>query len=502
MATYTVQDTTMTALGDAVRNKVMGTTEQPVTSYPKTVLSFLGTYPFEFPAYVKKIKITGKLEHESKATYSSLKGLGIVPFIAGNTTDARLSEDFIIVIEETRGNFTLGHYESDFEIIIDSNAFTFVTATSNNANPTAYLSYTAIGLDENGNEFKYTPAEMVEKIDGLMTIPEEAFTITGDCQYRFAYGGWNWCIKEYGNQITTSDITNCNSMFYYNTTLGSIPFDINCMSGGIISLNGMFQDSYIRQAPRVINAKPSVLNQLFGGCYYLREIPDDFCDTWDWSYLYSGSSRCGNIFRNCYSLRKVPINFLKNAYSATTSYTSSNYYYYFQYCYSLDEVNDLVVVPTTITSNCFSNTFSYCGRLKNMTFETNEDGTPKTANWKNQVISLNNVGSGGDISYITSYNSGITRDKRVTDDVTYEALKNDPDWFTLDVNYSRYNHDSAVNTINSLPDTSAYLASNGGTNTIKFVGNSGALTDGGAINTLTEEEIAVATSRGWTVSLV
>jgi hypothetical protein len=66
--------------------------------------------------------------------------------------------------------------------------------------------------------------------------------------------------------------------------------------------------------------------------------------------------------------------------------------------------------------------------------------------------------------------------------------------------YSRYNHDSAVETINSLPDTSAYLAENGGTNTIQFNSVSGKLTDGGAINTLTEEEIAVAVARGWTVS--
>lgn len=66
---------------------------------------------------------------------------------------------------------------------------------------------------------------------------------------------------------------------------------------------------------------------------------------------------------------------------------------------------------------------------------------------------------------------------------------------------SVYNHDSAVETINSLPDTSAYLASAGGTNTIKFKGASGSATAGGAINTLTEAEIAVATAKGWTVTL-
>jgi hypothetical protein len=87
------------------------------------------------------------------------------------------------------------------------------------------------------------------------------------------------------------------------------------------------------------------------------------------------------------------------------------------------------------------------------------------------------------------------------EDVPYmdyvQALKDNPDWWTCDVNYSRYNHDSAVATINSLPDCSAT-----GTNTIKFKGTMGAKTDGGAINTLTEEEIAVAAAKGWTVSLV
>jgi hypothetical protein len=85
----------------------------------------------------------------------------------------------------------------------------------------------------------------------------------------------------------------------------------------------------------------------------------------------------------------------------------------------------------------------------------------------------------------------------VSNDETYQALKNDPDWYSLLPAYSRYNHDSAVNTINTLPDTSAY-----GTNTIKFVGTAGSATDGGAINTLTAEEIAVATAKGWTVSFV
>jgi hypothetical protein len=96
----------------------------------------------------------------------------------------------------------------------------------------------------------------------------------------------------------------------------------------------------------------------------------------------------------------------------------------------------------------------------------------------------------------------MTEATKIVDDATYQQLKDNPDSWTTDINYSRYNRTSAIETINSLPDTSAYLASAGGTNTIKFKGASGALTDGGAINTMTEEEIAVATAKGWTVSFV
>lgn len=148
----------------------------------------------------------------------------------------------------------------------------------------------------------------------------------------------------------------------------------------------------------------------------------------------------------------------------------------------------------------FSNVFSNTYRLKNFTFNKEEDGTAKSINWTNQTIDLsNNIGycSSFGKNYILNYNSGITKDKEVKDDATYQALKNDPDWFTQKVEYSRYNHDSAVNTINSLPDVSA-----GTGNTIKFKGEAGSATDGGAINTLTEEEIAVASAKGWTVTLV
>lgn len=209
------------------------------------------------------------------------------------------------------------------------------------------------------------------------------------------------------------------------------------------------------------------------------------------------------MFNYCYSLRSVPIILIKSG----NPYIYSSYSYFnsgFSYCYVLDELINLPIPYTkaTWTSNAFNSTFTYCNRLKNITFAL-KDGVPYTVTWKSQVINLSDyVGYTNNKSNILKYNSGITADKEVKDDASYQLLKNDPDWWTMDVNYSRYNHDSAVATINSLPDTSAYLATAGGTNTIKFNGQAGALTDGGAINTLTEEEIAVAAAKGWTVTLV
>ena len=112
-----------------------------------------------------------------------------------------------------------------------------------------------------------------------------------------------------------------------------------------------------------------------------------------------------------------------------------------------------------------------------------------------------------DVGYATRYSDVLYlvygSSKQVTNSDTYAALKDTEEWWTADINYSRYNHDSAVNTINSLPDTADYITSSGGSpNTVVFKGAAGASTDGGAINTLTEEEIAVATAKGWTVSYV
>lgn len=335
----------------------------------------------------------------------------------------------------------------------------------------------------------------------------EPIVLTGDCSGICSGQMASYYIENFGHTVSTNAITTTQRMFMYGT-MTNIPFAINFNHKSYWSLSSMFFNCHnLKALPEMKGAYPQEIANLCDSCYSLRYLPEDFGADWNWTQLQTNAyAAVNNCLSNCYSLRKVPASFMKNLWGKQTSSYYMFYYNGLMKDYALDEARDIPVQPVTLPTQCFSNFMTGCWRVKSITFETNEDGTPKTANWKNQNInwanSSNPMGYGNYANYFTDYNSGITADKRVTDDASYQALKNDPDWFTTNQAYSRYNHDSAVETINSLPDTSAYLAANGGTNTIKFAGKNGSATDGGAINTLTEAEIAVAAAKGWTVTFV
>ena len=349
-----------------------------------------------------------------------------------------------------------------------------------------------------GDTNKLTLDEMATKIQGIAPGPTTSdLTITGDCMYRFAAGGWDWVIKKYGDQITTHNITNIDHMFT-NSKVNRIPFSINLsdnQSYGFRMDSVFYGCSYLTELPYIENAAPTAL-QYFCASSSIQQIPENYFDNWNWSIMKNMTSAYdgyGNyIFYQCNKLRKLPLAWLANMNPQIVEY----YAYFsggFGYCTVLDELLELPVPYTRAwTSNAFDGFCENTHRIKNITF------APTGAKqWKNQNIDLSSNRGYGKVDI-----GVIGTDKRVVDDATYAALKNDPDWWTSDIAYSRYNHDSAVATINSLPDTSEYLATAGGTNTIKFKGAAGKKTDGGAINTLTAEEIAVAAAKGWTVTLV
>ena len=303
-------------------------------------------------------------------------------------------------------------------------------------------------------------------------VPDSAFVVTGDCTSMFVKP-WTWFVNMYGKNITTNNITNVANMFN-NSDATEIPFEINL--GNTVNMQMMFDNAT-----------------------QLVELPKfNISETPYWNTLTYGQGE--TMFRNCRNLLRVG-DYNKPFLSSLHNKNNIWYGQMFYCCDALEGLDGLSVGTETavIDSNKFSLTFGYCKRLKDVIFNT-DNGTPYVRKWKNQLIDLSmTVGYG-----ITANGrpASLLKEKEVTDDASYQALKDDPDWYTNLIEYSRYNHDSAVRTINSLPDTSAYLAENGGTNTIKFKGDSGSATDGGAINTLTEEEIAVATAKGWTVTIV
>lgn len=499
---YSIEDTTLTALGDAVRGKI-GETR---TEYKEKEVVFIENYSSRTETKVGEILI-------------DLPGVKYVK-IKKLILNEQVGHMYWATMNSSGGQYSSNMFQFDknneaISSLIFATGISQFKLWANASIPSENItfSYEFSCYDENMNliEIPYevpntlTPLQMAEEINGILPGPIlEELIITGDCDYRFANGGWDWFINKYGHMITTKDIENAQSMFHsFKGT--RIPFDLNFNTNKsyhqLANLFSLCQN--LTGIPKINGAKPYTTSDMFSGCYHLRELDYESVKNIDWSYIegqtsaYGGSR--GGAFKDCWSLRSLPMEFLNHGNPVVT-YSYSIYYYLFQNCYSLDEVIDLPNPHSQAnwTSNSFATSFNNCSRLKNLTFAL-KDGAPYVCpKWTKQIIDLTQlVGYTNSYSNIINYGSGITIDKRVTDDASYQALKDDPDWWTTDINYSRYNHDSAVATINSLPDCSAL-----GGNTIKFRGAAGAKTDGGAINTLTEEEIAVATAKGWTVSFV
>ena len=351
--------------------------------------------------------------------------------------------------------------------------------------------------EKNGLDTKYKPAEMGQAIRDIPSgggdVPPEALVLTGNCRFRFYNGGWDWFVEYYGDRITTKDIF--GGYIFQASNLKEIPFDLNLSSGA----DNLFSDARKLKKCPIIRGQIEGTSGLFSNCNNITDVSG--LNSADFSYMQTRSSNIENVFANCYSIRYIPKELISNIYCIGNSTRAQ---YMFNNCYCLEKIEGLVLNKWDIAFDAGSLTNQIISRNYRLdTFKFNLiENQPMTLKWKSALIDLSDyIGYCYNFNYIkdiTNYNSGITADKEVTDAESYEALKNDPDWFTAKIEYSRYNHDSAVETINSLPDCAAA----GGTNTVKFKGQSGELTDGGAINTLTEEEIAVAAAKGWTVSLV
>lgn len=520
-----IKDTTVQDIADSVRNigLLPKYTQEAITSFKyksPTATSLDDPTPTENPGAIS-LRVTipeaTKVKLTMKFAYSGYGNMGTLYFykITNNLTYDSRTLGY--------GNFA----ETPLVITIASNDFRIATERKSSA----YLGFIveAIPLDAEGNPItiykdtdniqKYSLEELTEALTNSAPVPpESAYKITDSLTYRFNGGGWDWFIDKYGDRITTEDLTSMSYSFV-DSKVTRIPFTINLKNAN--ALTDAFKNmTKLQECPKVrgtlYNTTSLTLSNAIDNVTNLRDFEDMFTNEMleDFKNIKcTGTYSCAKPirFNQCHSMRKLPSWWYQfRLCEDSTAFPNTSYTIYsssIAWCYSLDEVLNIPVIKcgAPATSNMFSSCFNYASRVKDITFETN-NGQPIVANWKSQTIDLTTTGWGGGgsvdgIEAVADY-SGVTRDKKVTDDASYQALKNDPDWYTSLEAYSRYDHDSAVRTINSLPDTSAYLASTSGTNTIKFKKTLGSSTDGGAISTLTAEEIAVATAKGWTVTLV
>lgn len=496
---YAINTSTLTALGDAVRGATGKYTRTDLTEivdlYTGTVeagknINFAVVYTTE----ISKVKM--KLISSSGPMAEFKTSSGYFTFDENG--------EYFYPVEQS---LSWGDWR-----------FTLFVRGANITEPFTYeIGITPYGADgnpmlEEGEAVNtMTLSQMTDELNQLSPGPTmEELTISGECAYRFTSGGWDWFLTKYGKKITTRDITYMSEAFN-GSKVSSIDFDLNFadVNRGSVDIQGLFTRCVnLKSFPKTNSLRIGSASYLFNECRNIREINNEFLDGIDFSFFNNDYEwqNYNDMFGYCSSLRKLPTDFIRNI-THPNQYGSNTYLYSgFYGCYNLDEATNLPF-PTDAEQydDFLSGTFQNCSRLKEMTFETNEDGTPKVANWSNQVLDLSlNTGYYSNQAtareYITNYNCGIDFDNDEAFDIlTYQSRKNSPNWFSYNEALSRYNKLSAINTINSLPDTSAF-ANDNGANTIMFRGPAGSSTDGGAINTMTDEEIAVAAAKGWTVS--
>lgn len=314
------------------------------------------------------------------------------------------------------------------------------------------------------------PSEI--KIDGYIPTAED-LTFTTNTSYSFSNDRFSWLFNHYDG-IKIKSGGNSSYMFASSHSITDLSNVSVTFPFSASNVKGMYYDCQkLKYFPRMSGNVESV-GRMFYNCLAVEEFPDDFFDNLKLEDNYYAESG-GSMFMDCHNLKKMPQ--LKTFFDAAGSpprYPEYNVLSrLFTNCYSLKQITNVPIPQSYQTTNVQQNMleFSFSGthNLTSLTFAPIQKPLP----WAGQILDL-------------------------TSNVGFKKVNYSDKTSQLD---SVYNYDSAVETINSLPDTSVYLAEAGGTNTIQFYSNQGANTEGGAIGNLTAEKIAVAAAKGWTVAL-
>lgn len=360
---------------------------------------------------------------------------------------------------------------------------------------------------KNGSTAVYKPGEMAAAITNLPTGGGDTETITfsGDISFLFASDGGSALYEAVKNKnLVFTNIRYGRGVFYNMSTNDTItPFTIHLLRGtynapGNVDFRGFYEGSSVVSNIVIDPPIHGAFGDEFRGFFMGSRLKNIDLSCIDTNYPIFGQSGAKSLFSESGYLRSINFTNSPQRYFAGNS---TDYQSTFYHCFDLDSLEDLYTTKQTDFFNAFEN----CSHLAKLTFKTVSPSNAKNPYYSSD-IDLSTVGyytndSEGDESYPLTHNirrfakSLVRQDatKEITNATTYAELKNDPDAWTTNVAYSRYNKTSAKETLVSLP----YIKE---THTIKFKGEAGSATDGGAIKNLTSSEIAVATAKKWTVA--
>lgn len=357
-----------------------------------------------------------------------------------------------------------------------------------------------------GGSSDLTLDQMVTEI-GSISGGSSISTITLGDSYGYTFSSQLITDEVYNllkNKIILTPASSLNNAFFFSS-LTNFDKEFSVEQNGV-GTQQLFYNSKLKETPVINWNNHSIGTAVYNTFGYssLEHITEDVFKNVSFSgWHYYSSMSFGSFISYCSHLESIEPNILKEWYSYGTNAQNQIYNSGFINDFCLRELKKLPIPRITTTKNLFgSQCFSGLYLCKDIVFDTN-NGTPYSVTWSNQTIDItDSVGLAIKQSNYDAHVARISNMHAVTNQTEYDLYKNTDNWCACsfapvkDYSYSKYNHDSAVATINSLPDVSQ-----GSNNTIKFKGSNGSATDGGAINTLTAEEIAVATAKGWTVTM-
>lgn len=364
--------------------------------------------------------------------------------------------------------------------------------------------------EKNKSSLTYKPADMAAAINSLPTGGGK-FVLSGADGKSF----WQNTSSAIFNKYAKFNLTNNleidpeigirdGAYMFKSYPEEEVPLTIYHATTGC-NFNSMFLGcDKLKKAPLFRPAKSpdsnnTVINRqffrMFLSCYLLTDIPEDWLDWDEWENYFKNNPNAEiefrDMFTSCHSLKSIPKRLLHlGAYGDIFNIP-------FDDCYNIEKLEEVGYRVNTknVVEAGSSTQYFLIDSYKLSKFTLNNSG-PSALDKTVLDCSCCGYSTKSSMSGYEVY--GFTPETEVTDDATYQALKN-TDYWTKKPQYSRYNHNSMVETINSLPEIVKINSTH--TNNIIFGNEQGHWTDEGGGYALTEEEIAVASAKGWTVTM-